>query len=491
MFWNKSKEESAVLSTDGLSRKKTNVIKKAAITVVLLSGLSVNFAFADETADSKLTTIYHIYTEDQYVGAISDKNEVEQLKRKKIEASKSQFEGLSLTAGNNFSVVEEKVFTPATDDATTLEQVEDLIEVNANAFAISIDNEVAAYVKDLDAYNEVLRKVKLNYISEKELNFLEAKNTTSNSVPELQPGETRIKDLTIEQNVFGATMTVKPDEVLSVDEATERLLTGVEKQETYTIKQGDVISKIASAHNLSTNELIELNEGLEEGGTLSIGQELNVTVLRPALNFTATYEQRAKEEIAFDKVVEETDTLYKGDTKVKTKGEAGERIATYAITKVNGQETAKDMVEEEITKQVQHEVTLKGTKVMPSRGSGSFAWPAQGGYISSHMGHRWGRMHQGIDIARPSGYDILASDNGVVVAAGVEGGLGNRVVIDHNNGYRTVYGHLNSISVSVGQTVPQGTKIGVMGNTGRSTGTHLHFEVIKNGTHINPMSVLK
>ncbi|WP_342527338.1 M23 family metallopeptidase [Chryseomicrobium sp. FSL W7-1435] len=491
MFWNKSKEETPVLATEGLSRKKTNVVKKAAITVILLSGLSVNLAFADETADSELTTIYHIYTEDQYIGALSDKNEINELMEEKIEASKSQFKDLSLTAGNNFSVVEEKVFTPATDNATTLQQVEDLIEVNANAFAISIDNEVAAYVKDLDAYNEVLQKVKLNYVSEKELNFLEARKTTTDTLPELKPGETRIVDLLVKQDVFGATMTVKPEEVVAVDDAVERLLTGVEKQETYTVQQGDVISSIASAHNLSTKQLLALNEGLQEGGTLKIGQELKVTVLEPALHFEAQYEKKAKEKIAFDKIVEETDTLYKGDTKMKTEGANGERLATYVITKENGVQTSKEMIEEEITKQVQHEVTLKGTKVMPSRGSGSFAWPAQGGYISSHMGHRWGRMHQGIDIARPSGYAILASDNGVVVAAGVEGGLGNRVIIDHNNGYRTVYGHLASINVSVGQTVPQGTNIGVMGNTGRSTGTHLHFEVIQNGTHINPMSVLK
>lgn len=490
MFWNKSKEETAVSSTDGLSQKKTNVIKKAAISVVLLSGLSFNFAFADETADSELATIYHIYTDDQYIGAVSNKEEVDQLMKDKVEASKSQFEGLSLTAGNNFSVVEEKVFTPATDDAATLKQVEDLIEVNANAFAISIDNEVAAYVKDLEAYNEVLRKVKLNYVSEKELNFLEARKSATDTLPELKPGETRIVDLTVKQDVTGTTMSVKPEEVVTVDQAVKRLLTGVEKEETYTVKQGDVISKIASAHDLSTKQLLDLNKGLKEDSPLKIGQELNVTVLKPALNFEAQYEKRAKEEIPFDKIVEETDTMYKGDTKVKTEGANGERVATYTLTKQNGVLTSKELVEEEITKQVQHKVTLKGTKVMPSRGNGSFAWPAQGGYISSERGQRWGRMHEGIDIARPSGFGILASDNGVVVAAGWDGGLGQRVIIDHNNGYRTVYGHLASINVAVGQTVPQGTQIGVMGNTGNSTGVHLHFEVIKNGAHINPMSVL-
>lgn len=491
MFWNKSKEETSVSSTDALSGKKTNVIKKAAITVVLLSGLSFNFAFANETADSELTTIYHMYTDGQYIGAISDKTKVDQLMQEKIEASKSQFDGLSLTAGNNFSFVEEKVFTSVTDDTATLEQVEDLIEVNANAFAITINDEVAAYVKDLDAYNEVLRKVKLNYISEEQLNFLEAIKSATDTLPELKPGETRILDLIVKENVFGATLPVKPEEVLSVDEAVKLLLTGVEKQETYKVKAGDVIGKIASAHDLTTAELLAINEGLTADSTLKIGQELNVTVLRPAMHFEALYERKRTEEIKFDKIVEETDTMYKGDTKVKTKGANGEREATYVIKKENGVQTSMEMTEEVITKQVQHHVTLKGTKVMPSRGNGTFAWPAEGGYISSKRGERWGRMHEGIDIARPNGFAIKAADNGVVVAAGYDGGLGNRVIIDHNNGYRTVYGHMSSLNVKVGQTVPQGTQIGVMGNTGRSTGVHLHFEVLKNGAHINPLSVLK
>lgn len=490
MIWKQSKEESADLSTNGLPVRKTNVIKKAAITVVLLSGLSFNFAFADETADSNLATIYHMYTEGQYIGAISDKTKVNQLIKEKIEASKSQFDGLSLTAGNNFSYVEEKVFTPATDDAATLQQVEDLIDVNANAFAISINDEVAAYVKDLDAYNEVMRKVKLSYISEEQLNFLEARKNATDTLPELKAGETRITDLVIKETVFGASMVAEPEEVLSVEEAVKRLLTGVEKQETYKVQQGDVIGKIANAYGLTTTELLSINEGLTADSTLKIGQELNVTVLRPAMHFEAYYERKRTEEIPYEKIVEETDSLFKGDTKVKTEGAKGERVATYVIKKENGVQTSMEMTEEQITKQVQHHVTLKGTKVIPSRGNGSFAWPAQGGYISSKMGGRWGRMHQGIDIARPSGFAIKASDNGVVVAAGWGGGLGKRVIIDHQNGYRTVYGHMSSLNVSVGQTVPQGTKLGVMGNTGRSTGTHLHFEVIKNGVNINPLSVL-
>lgn len=106
------------------------------------------------------------------------------------------------------------------------------------------------------------------------------------------------------------------------------------------------------------------------------------------------------------------------------------------------------------------------------------------------MGPRWGSYHRGIDIARPSNYSILASDNGVVTAAGWDGSYGYRVIINHNNGYQTLYAHLSNIYVSVGQVVPKGSVIGKMGSTGNSTGIHLHFEVTRNGKLINPLSVL-
>lgn len=139
----------------------------------------------------------------------------------------------------------------------------------------------------------------------------------------------------------------------------------------------------------------------------------------------------------------------------------------------------------------QNELVLKGAKALPSVGSGNFVWPAQGGYISSEKGPRWGRQHKGIDIAQPEGFDILAADHGVVKAAGADGTFGNRVVIDHGNGYETIYAHLKSMDVKVGDKLPQGTKIGVMGTTGRSTGIHLHFEISKNGATKDPLNYVK
>ncbi|MCF3942263.1 murein hydrolase activator EnvC family protein [Oceanobacillus alkalisoli] len=121
---------------------------------------------------------------------------------------------------------------------------------------------------------------------------------------------------------------------------------------------------------------------------------------------------------------------------------------------------------------------------------GYLAWPAVGGYISSYVGPRWGRQHNGIDIARPSNYNILAAADGVVTKAGHTGGFGNRIEIEHSNGLKTLYAHLSSINVTVGQEVSTGTVIGIMGNTGNSTGIHLHFEVYKNGALQDPMYYL-
>ncbi|MNV56480.1 Murein hydrolase activator NlpD precursor [compost metagenome] len=134
-------------------------------------------------------------------------------------------------------------------------------------------------------------------------------------------------------------------------------------------------------------------------------------------------------------------------------------------------------------------MVYRGTKVV-GEGTGMFSWPVSGATLTSSFGERWSRAHKGLDMVSGN-RSIKASDAGTVIFAGVKSGYGNVVIVDHRNGYETYYGHLNSISVSTGQRLEQGAKIGVMGNTGRSTGTHLHFEIRKNGTAVNPMKYLR
>jgi murein DD-endopeptidase MepM/ murein hydrolase activator NlpD len=119
---------------------------------------------------------------------------------------------------------------------------------------------------------------------------------------------------------------------------------------------------------------------------------------------------------------------------------------------------------------------------------GTFVWP-----IGGRITQRFAWYHRGVDIATAYGTPVLAADSGRVTTAGWpdNGGYGNRVVINHGNGYETWYGHLSKIAVSVGQTVNRGNVIGYEGSTGRSTGPHLHFEIRKSGVPVNPLEYLK
>ena len=116
-------------------------------------------------------------------------------------------------------------------------------------------------------------------------------------------------------------------------------------------------------------------------------------------------------------------------------------------------------------------------------------WPVIGP-VTSPFGMRWGRMHEGIDIAAPTGTAIRAAAGGSVIYAGWLGGYGNLVVIDHGNGLATAYGHQSSVAVATGQAVSQGQTIGYVGSTGHSTGPHLHFEVRVNGVPVDPLGYL-
>lgn len=121
------------------------------------------------------------------------------------------------------------------------------------------------------------------------------------------------------------------------------------------------------------------------------------------------------------------------------------------------------------------------------RGTSNFIWPTSGGITQYPV---W--YHMAVDIANSAAPAILASDTGTVTFSGcVRYGYGCHIVVDHGNGYQTLYAHLSSLSVSPGQAVSQGQSIGVMGSTGRSSGTHLHFEIRSGGGLLNPLNFLK
>ena len=116
-----------------------------------------------------LLTVFHIYSEGEYVGVISDEEKLEQLKEEELEKAASEFKNLPLTIGTDLSVIPERVFTAETDDDIVLEKLHEMLSVEAEAIGISIDGELAFYVNDMAAYDEVIRELKLQSVSEKSL----------------------------------------------------------------------------------------------------------------------------------------------------------------------------------------------------------------------------------------------------------------------------------------------------------------------------------
>lgn len=145
----------------------------------------------------------------------------------------------------------------------------------------------------------------------------------------------------------------------------------------------------------------------------------------------------------------------------------------------------------EISKQIEEQLGGSFTPLPagPIRGgSGSMIWPVNG-TLTSDFGPRWGRMHEGLDIAAPGGTPIRAAQSGAIVLAAYTGGYGNYTCIDHGGGLSTCYAHQSGFARTSG-SVAQGTVTGYVGTTGSSTGNHLHFEVRVNGVAVDPMGYL-
>lgn len=460
------------------------------VATLLTTGIHTDSVKAEDTSKASLETLFHVYVDDVRVGAVDEKESVEEVKDMVINDYQENYEDIKLILGVDIKLIPEFVFLAKTNTASTLKELENMLIVEAEAVALLVDGKEVGYVRTEQDYEEVSKRLKLKYVSEEELvKFLQAKEENL-TLGEPSIGEKLILDVRFSKQVETKKIAVDPEKVLSVEEAIKQLNLGTLEDEIYVVDQGDVLGTIAEAHQLSSEEVLALNPNITENTLLQIGAELNVTVYEPIVKVIVEEAKKVQEEILFQTKTKDDVNMWKGDTKVQQQGQDGERVVSYNITRENGQIIETNVVNESIIKEPVDHIVLRGTKVSTSRGSGKLAWPAVGGYISSYQGTRWGKLHKGIDIARPSNRSILAADNGTVASAGWEGGYGNQIIINHNNGMRTSYSHLSSIDVRVGQTVAKGRKIGVMGTTGNSTGVHLHFEVYQNSQLKNPMDYL-
>ena len=313
---------------------------------------------------------------------------------------------------------------------------------------------------------------------------------TQNAVSQNEGAE--ILGTSFYEDVQVAEANVDADEILTQEEALEVIAAGKEAVKIHTIVSGESLWSIAIDNGTSVSTLNELNPGLRED-RLQIGQEIKLNKIEPLINVVVEKVVTVSEAIPYGETVKESSSLLKGETEVVTQGVEGSKDVTYQISEYNGNTLEKVVLSEVVTKEPVNKVINKGTSVVASSsrsGSGSLNWPTSGS-ITSPYGYRSSGFHTGIDIANKKGTTVVAAAGGKVVSAGWSGSYGYCIIVDHGNGMKTRYAHLSKISCSVGQTVLRGEKIGEVGSTGNSTGPHLHFEVIINGSTKNPINYLK
>jgi murein DD-endopeptidase MepM/ murein hydrolase activator NlpD len=244
---------------------------------------------------------------------------------------------------------------------------------------------------------------------------------------------------------------------------------------TYTVQANDNVWAIANGFGLQVETIVWANPAVEKApDLLSVGQVLAILPV-DGIYYTVqagdTVEKLAKE--------------FKTEAAKIASFELNELAAPYALTP--GQKLVIPGGRKKIVPSNYYPMTQVGRAPQGApTGSGRFTWPTQG-----LLSQAFWSGHLGIDIANRTGTPVLAADAGYVVMAGRDTwGYGNQVLIDHGNGFLTRYGHLHTIGVKAGDSVQKGFQVGTMGSTGRSTGPHLHFEVIQGNTRRNPQGFL-
>lgn len=465
-LWHKLSDKISNKLSSKISNKLSNKHKltAAAIAASLLLFAGTGAILAD-------STVYSLSIRGQSVGYLDNQEELTQAVTELT--ADQQKESKDLTIRFLEEEVELLAVTDVPKGAEMLsdKELKQLLSSHqllvAEAWSIRINGKDVVYAATEAEANSILDGVKREY----------------------QTTGSKVISATFKESVELINAPAPLDSILEQEEAVYLITLGNKEPKVYTVQGGDTVWDIAIENKMTTDQLIAANPGFDPE-KLTIGQQLNLFEIKPYVTVRITEELTATEKIPFETIYENNSALYKGEVKVEKPGVAGSKEVLSRQVLENGVLVSSEEVSSKVVSEPQAQVSSKGTKSLATFvGTGSFVRPVSGS-ISSGFGSRGGSRHTGIDIPRPKGTPIAVADDGVVTFAGSYYAYGNLIKISHGNGVETWYGHCDSISVSVGEIVKKGETIGTVGNTGRSTGSHLHFEVRKNGSPQNPANYL-
>lgn len=468
--------------------------------LTILIGVLLAFSFMNEESYDQPTSIFQVYLDGEKIGLITSEDDLYSLINQEQVEIKEEYNVNQVYPPKGFKIIEKNTYN---ENVTTVEKVYDEIkeqkEFTIKGYTITIKSDLEGvepiyiYVLDEKIFEEAIYNVITTFIpAERYEQYM------NNEQPEIVDTGYIIENMFFKDKITIKESYISVNEKIYTDsnDLTKYLLFGENNSmKEYTVKPGDTVEKIAESNQLNIQELLIANDNIDsEDALLAIGQKLNVALIDPVLSLV--YEEYVVEDVEqqYQKVTEKDSTKYNSYRVIKQKGVNGiNRIATR-VQFTNGEQNqgAVTIGNPIVIRAVQDEITVVGTKIKFT-GNGQigsyvdpgtdWAWPTNSPYvITSHYGYRWGTLHDGMDISGTGyGSPIYASQGGVVYQSQYGGIVGNsagyNVVIQHPNGYFTVYAHCSKLYVKKGDVVQRKQKIAAMGASGTVTGTHVHFGV--------------
>ncbi|WAM33759.1 peptidoglycan DD-metalloendopeptidase family protein [Caldicellulosiruptor morganii] len=410
---------------------------------------------------------YAVVLNNQVVGYVKDKSEAQNLLDRIAKEVQQKHKTNSFILQNQLQL---KAIEPGEYRETSIDILKNAIlekgKVLVKRYALFVDSKPYFVFEDSSLPGRILERLKSLYYGSK-------------------AGQAKFKEKVEIKPVY-----VSPDmKVADEESAFTRIMFGKDQVMEYTIKEGDTLWELARKYNLSVDDIFASNPGLSE--KIMPGQKIRLTKATPLINVMLEKEIEYEDVLPKEVKIVKSDRYYTTQSIVKQEGRDGRAKIRARIVYMNGLEYDREILSQQIIQKPVERIVVQGTKKPPAYfATGRFSYPVWG-TLTSRFGYRGREFHNGIDLAVPWGSNVYAADGGVVEFAGWSGSYGKLIVINHQNGYQTYYGHLSSILVAPGQKVAKGQLIAKSGSTGRSTGPHLHFEVRKYGVPQNPLRYLQ
>ena len=463
--------------------------------------------------------VYRVYLGGKSLGIIASGEELEHYIDNEQAAIKEKYHVEKVYAPNDLDIVKEYTYDEKLSTAKEMydhiKETKGLEAFTINGYKIIIEgteeeteegvvktDDITIYVLDRAVFENALESAIKAFIDPDDYEKYQNNITT-----EIKETGKVVEKLYLKNNIKIIEERIPTGEKIFMDESSlsKFLIFGDNtKMTTYTVQEGDNIEDVSFANKISAEEFLIANTNFSSKNDLLYpGQVVSLGELDPKFRVVEQDYVVSKKVIDYETKYINDDTQYVGYEKVTQNGEDGLSLVTERQIVVNGELTNTTTIGDAVElKPSVEKIIVRGTKQKPTisiyNGEvpveiGSWVWPTVSGYtISSHYGWRWGKLHEGIDIAGTGyGSPIKAANNGLVVQSGYTSVNGNYIVIAHSNGYYTMYAHMSSRTKSAGAVVMAGDVIGYMGKSGFATGVHLHFAIYngypyRGGKPMNP-----